>query len=305
MAATINRTANYDSIAAEYDRRYDVHAYAGVADALTAFLTTGSPAAAIVEVGCGTGHWLALLEARVEPSPLEELTPSTGVGTSTTQNWSAKASAGVETSTTWNWSPTGSAVRRILAGVEPSAQMIGRARASAPGARLVRARAEALPWRDATFDRVYCVNALHHFTDRAEFFAEARRILRPGGGLLTIGKDPHADRDAWWVYDYFPETREIDRRRFAPVRVLRGELARAGFAWAESCEVDRIEAITLAREALASGIVDRAYTSQLAVLSDEELSAGVDRIRQADRDADGQLDLVTDFRLYGTIGWVV
>jgi SAM-dependent methyltransferase len=175
--------------------------------------------------------------------------------------------------------------------------MLSRAQAANPDARLVRARAEALPWRDATFDRVFCVNALHHFADRVRFFHEARRILKPGGALMSIGKDPHADRDSWWVYDYFPETLTIDRDRFARVRTLRGELAQAGFAWAESSEVDRIEAVMPASEAFAAGVVDAAYTSQLTVLSDDEFRAGAARIREANAAAGGQLNLMTDFRL--------
>ncbi len=255
------RTANYDAIAAGYDRRYERHEYAGVRDTLLNFLGGASPAADVVEVGCGTGHWLATLEARLARLPL-------------------------------------------VCGVEPSAAMIARARAAAPRALLVRGRAEALPWRDAAFDRVYCINALHHFGDRAGFLAEARRVLRPGGGLLTIGKDPHAERDTWWVYDYFPETLAIDRERFARVRTLRGEMAAAGFAWAESFECDEIVASIPAAEAIATGVVDRAYTSQLTVLSDEEFSAGVNRIRAADAGVGGTLELRADFFLFATVGWL-
>jgi ubiquinone/menaquinone biosynthesis C-methylase UbiE len=258
-----SRVADYDSIASKYDRRYVLHEYAGVRETLVSFLPSGSPAAAL-EVGCGTGHWLAAL----------------------------KRSASL------------SGERQILAGVEPSSQMIARARAAAPHARLVRARAEDLPWRDGSFDRIFCVNALHHFADRNGFFAEARRVLKPGGGLLTIGKDPHTDRDAWWVYDYFPETLEIDRQRFARVRTLRGEMAAAGFAWTESFEADRIEALMPASEALATGVVDRAYTSQLTVLSNDELESGIAGVRHANIAAGDALQLVTDFRLYATIGWL-
>src|SRR2546430_377125 len=142
------RVADYDSIAARYDCRYDLHEYAGVRDTLRAFV---GESRAILEVGCGTGHWLTVLNASAE-SPAEG--------------------------------------RALLAGVEPSPEMIARAHGAAPAARLVRARAEMLPWRDAVFDRVFCVNALHHFADRARFFTEARRVLKPGGGLLTVGKDP-------------------------------------------------------------------------------------------------------------------
>lgn len=205
---------------------------------------------------------------------------------------------------TGHWLGVASGHASRLAGVEPSAPMLDRARGAAPSASLVRARAEDLPWRDATFDRIFCVNALHHFADRQKFFAEARRILRPGGGLLTIGKDPHTDRDDWWVYDYFEETRAIDRERFARVRTLRGEMALAGFTWTESMEADHIEVVQPAAEALASGVVDAAFTSQLTVLSEEEFSRGAERLRQANDAAGGELQLVADFRLYATIAWL-
>jgi ubiquinone/menaquinone biosynthesis C-methylase UbiE len=282
------RVANYDNIAGGYDRRYALHDYAGVAEALTNFLPQESPALAVLEVGCGTGHWLASLIGSASLSRLRWPDNHASFGEARRSAEGAEAAGG----------------RRILAGVEPSSEMIARARAAAPAARLVRGRAEGLPWRDATFDRIYCVNALHHFADRMQFFLEARRILKPGGGLLTIGKDPHVDRDAWWVYEYFPETLEIDRRRFARVRTLRGEMALAGFAWTESFECDRIEALMPAGDALATGVVDRAYTSQLTVLSNEEFDAGVARIREANEAAGGRLQLAADFWLYATIGWV-
>jgi hypothetical protein len=106
------------------------------------------------------------------------------------------------------------------------------------------------------------------------------------------------------VYDYFPETVDIDRQRFARVRTLRGEMALAGFTWTESFEADHIEALMPATHALASGIVDRAYTSQLTVLSKEEIDAGIARIHEANAAAGGALQLGADFRLYATVGWV-
>jgi SAM-dependent methyltransferase len=192
-----------------------------------------------------------------------------------------------------------------IVGLEPSAAMLQRARGNAAGAQLVRGRAEALPWKNASVDRIVCVNALHHFSDRLGFFAEARRVLRPGGALMSIGKDPHAGRDEWWVYDFFEGTRALDEARFAPVRILRGELALSGFAWAESFEADRFETVRTATEAFASGLIDRAFTSQLSVLSDVEFDRGVERIKdaQAQRAADGaDLHLISDFRLFATVG---
>ena len=259
------RVTDYDSgIADRFDLRYSLYGYEGVRDTLINFL--GPQPAATLEVGCGTGHWLAEIAARLQPSPSNQ--------------------------------------HLLIAGVEPAASMLGRARVAAPSARLVLARAEDLPWDDATFDHLFCVNALHHFSDRQKFFAEARRVLKPGGGLMTVGKDPHTDRDEWWVYEYFEETRAIDHERFARVRTLRGELALAGFAWTESMEADHIEVVLAAADVLASGVVDPKFTSQLTVLSPEEFSRGVDRLRQANEAAGGALQLVADFRLYATVGWV-
>jgi SAM-dependent methyltransferase len=252
------RVTDYDLVASRFDKRYELYEYAGVRDTLLNFL--GPTPVAVLEVGCGTGHWLRVAGAHAS----------------------------------------------MLAGVEPSSAMLERARAVAPAAGLVRARAEALPWGDSVFDRIFCVNALHHFADRDRFFAEARRILRPGGGLLTIGKDPHREHqhDDWWVYEYFEETRGIDRVRYAPVRTLRGELTRAGFAWSESLEADHIEVQHRATDALADGVIDPSFTSQLSVLSQEEFTRGLARVREANAAANGELNLVADFRLYATIGWV-
>lgn len=259
------RITDYDRIADRFDTRYRLYRYDGVRETLLNFVGAAS---SVLEVGCGTGHWLA--EARLHPSPSHD---------------------------------------RFVAGIDPSAPMLAQAaarsaEASATRARLVQAKAEDLPWRDATFDRIFCVNALHHFTDRVRFFTEARRVLKPGGGLLTIGKDPHTEHDDWWVYTYFEETRAIDRARYARVRTLRGEMALAGFAWSESMEADHIDVIRPAAEALDDGVVDPSFTSQLTVLSDEEFARGAERLRAANDAAGGELQLVADFRLYATIGWL-
>lgn len=52
---------DYDQIAPTYDSRYEKQRYSGIADELNAWIQPGS---SVLEVGCGTGHWLSLAAAR-------------------------------------------------------------------------------------------------------------------------------------------------------------------------------------------------------------------------------------------------
>jgi MPBQ/MSBQ methyltransferase len=42
-----------------------------------------------------------------------------------------------------------------------------------------------LPYPDASFDRVLCIEAMFHFASRRAFFAEAARVLAPGGVMVA------------------------------------------------------------------------------------------------------------------------
>ncbi|HEX9028273.1 MAG TPA: class I SAM-dependent methyltransferase [Anaerolineales bacterium] len=61
MNPSPKKTVHYDQIASTYDRRYAARPLKGVAGALHA-LVQGLGAGQILEVGCGTGRWLAELQ---------------------------------------------------------------------------------------------------------------------------------------------------------------------------------------------------------------------------------------------------
>ena len=65
----------------------------------------------------------------------------------------------------------------------------GRPRLQAAGAHPVNADATRLPLRDGSFDGLISVEAAFHFPSRGRFFAEAARVLRPGG-VLTMSDIP-------------------------------------------------------------------------------------------------------------------
>jgi len=72
-----------------------------------------------------------------------------------------------------------------LVGVDPSVSMMcaGRRRLTMP---LVRGVGESLRFRDAAFDFVTMGYALRHVPDLGTAFAEYRRVLKPGGGVVLL-----------------------------------------------------------------------------------------------------------------------
>ena len=93
---------------------------------------------------------------------------------------------------------------RQVTAVEPSMEMVRQRPASA--AKVVRGRAEALPFDDGSFDASMAVLTVHHWSDQATGLREMRRVTRDRIVILTY--DP-AFR-GFWLADYIPELVALD-----------------------------------------------------------------------------------------------
>jgi ubiquinone/menaquinone biosynthesis C-methylase UbiE len=72
------------------------------------------------------------------------------------------------------------------AGIDLTAERLGLSGVPEDRYSLQTADAERLPFRDASFDLVYSWGVLHHTPDTPAAFAEALRVLRPGGRLKAM-----------------------------------------------------------------------------------------------------------------------
>ncbi len=181
-----------------------------------------------------------------------------------------------------------------LYGVDFSAGMIAQAKRQPAPLKLTRGTATQLPYQAASFDLLYCVDAIHHFGDHAAFVSEAFRILKPDGALAVIGHDPHGDDFSWYFYDYFDTVYETDLRRYPSSSALKGMMAQAGFKNIERRNVEHVLSVHEGEQVLNDPFLKQNATSQLALLSEETYQEGIEKIK-TDLKKNGQIIFKSDF----------
>ncbi|MBM2321391.1 MULTISPECIES: bifunctional 2-polyprenyl-6-hydroxyphenol methylase/3-demethylubiquinol 3-O-methyltransferase UbiG [Marivita] len=126
-----------------------------------------------------------------------------------------------------------------VTGIDPAAEAVAAARAHAQAeGKSIRydvGVGEALPYADASFDAVVCVDVLEHVQSLPKVLSETARVLRPGGCFLfdTINRNPIARLAtitmAEDVLKLLPKGTH-DPEMFIKPSELRIELETAGFA---------------------------------------------------------------------------
>jgi ubiquinone/menaquinone biosynthesis C-methylase UbiE len=94
--------------------------------------------------------------------------------------------------------------------------------------RTAYAKAEALPFEDASFDLVTCRIAPHHFESIPEFLAEVHRVLKPSGILAVVDNVVPAGSVGDYV-NAFERFRDPSHLRSWTMQEWRDALAKAGF----------------------------------------------------------------------------
>ena len=77
-------------------------------------------------------------------------------------------------------------------GIDATPEMLQACTANHPEVKLQLGYAETLPFKDASFDVVTCYSFLDHLESTACFYAEAMRVLKPGG-MFYFGLSPNRE----------------------------------------------------------------------------------------------------------------
>lgn len=130
---------------------------------------------------------------------------------------------------------------RRVTGCDFSAGMLRHAAARSPGVGWIRADAQRLPVREASFDALVSTEAFHWFPDPAAALGEFHRVLAPGGRLVIVVATAHTE---WLSRVAASGSRLVGEPLRWPTRGgLRRQLERAGFVVESQRLVPRLPAM--------------------------------------------------------------
>jgi len=69
------------------------------------------------------------------------------------------------------------------------------------GMKFIVGDAHKLPFKNGTFDAVFCLEALEHVVNPVQVFKEFKRVLKKGGyGVFLVPSDNDLFRIVWWLW---------------------------------------------------------------------------------------------------------
>jgi len=120
-----------------------------------------------------------------------------------------------------------------VSGVDGSAAMLAHARANNPDADIRQARVHELPYSDASFDSIICIEVLRYLPDPLPCIREMARVLKPGG-LCLVTAIPRMNLNGYWLVNRvdavlpLPGLKHL-KQFFTSSRQLRRQFTTAGF----------------------------------------------------------------------------
>jgi ubiquinone/menaquinone biosynthesis C-methylase UbiE len=139
--------------------------------------------------------------------------------------------------------------------------------------RYLKAKAEDLGIPNESIDYLICTYSLHFFDDLDQAINEFWRVLKKGGRIMIVNIDP-ADMEKSWLYEYFPDSRVLDLKRFPSLKTVVELLESVGLQ--VSFDYQRRRFFMPAQNVIAEVLKKKA--SQLQMISEQGYNDGFHRL---------------------------
>lgn len=114
-------------------------------------------------------------------------------------------------------------------GIDISEEMLSIAKKRTSSINFIVQDAIKLDFPNEFFDFVFSVNVIHHIENHQRYYKEAYRVLKYGGIIATVTDSEWILRNRRPLTLYFPETLELDLKRYPPIEKLKDIMKGVGF----------------------------------------------------------------------------
>jgi SAM-dependent methyltransferase len=165
-----------------------------------------------------------------------------------------------------------------VCGLDPSEDMLAKARRKNAMIELRQGTAARIPWDQASFDFIYMIDVIHHVPDIHEMFAEICRVLRVGGRVCIVTQS-HRQIEARPIVRFFPGTAALDKERYPDIDTIIAAAQDNGLQFDGQDVLSEGEAMELGSDYLE--LVRKKGYSMLCLLPDAEYESGLRALEAA------------------------
>ncbi|MCX7876816.1 MAG: class I SAM-dependent methyltransferase [Melioribacteraceae bacterium] len=169
---------------------------------------------------------------------------------------------------------------KLTVGLDLSRSMLNVALKKLKSSHLINGNAEIIPLKTNSFDFIFCVNALHFFSNTNKFFYDSFQLLKNNGILLLVFIDIHSSNNEFYFYNYFDGVKEKDEKRFLQKEVIINLLKENNYKILSIDNVEHISRLFYGEEVFSDPFLNKEQSSQLAFLTNEVYQKGLIIIRK-------------------------
>lgn len=161
-------------------------------------------------------------------------------------------------------------------GFDNSESMIKEANKKNPGLNLsINDLHSSFDYNNDFFDLVYSIDVIHYVKNLNHYFKEINRVLNKDGIVLTV-TDSDEDLKNRTITKYFPESLEIEKKRYPGVNKIVENMENNGF---KEIEITHTESEYQMDDKKFQKFKNKAFSS-VRLLSEESFEKGIKRIEE-------------------------